>query len=484
MVRGWGHEPGPSGRFRKGRRRIMTRGPAPPGLAVGVAVGGGRAPGPQTFLAGGPPTFGRPHRPLLVRVANHVGRAVEPLVPRAAQLDSDNLIETARRRRGLERYDLPGVPGSRHLLALEALVSALSDEAVLTPAGRYFSRGQLISSLVNRLELAAALEQDPTLRGLPLSPALVIVGLPRSGTTLLQHLLARDPEHRFVRHWEAARPCTPRGAEGERSARRAMDRSLKLLDYLAPDARSLHPVGTSEPTECVTLFSNSFASLELATMHQIPSYLDWCLTNDLAFAYDEYAQQLRVLQRNETRSRWLLKSPAHLFWLDQLGRVLPGARVIRVHRDPLEVLGSFCSLAAVLSGISSDRIECAAIGARWAPAWATALSRAAEARREWPDDRWVDIAYTDLVADPLAEVRRIYAHFGLELRDATEASMASYLAAQPRSSTGAHRYTLAQFGLDPDREAERFAAHRAASADWPTTAAAARSCTAPAEARR
>jgi hypothetical protein len=410
-------------------------------------------------------SFERPYRPVGLRMANYGGRTLQHLRPGALSLDRDSLVGAARRRSNLHDADLSFVPGVNHQEALDCFLTSLENEAALTPTGRYFAREQVITSLSNRLALSHALAVDPSVADHDLSPAIVIVGLPRSGTTLLQHLLARDPAHRVLRQWEAPRPAAPRGPDQDLAAQRATDRSLRLLDYLAPDARALHPVDTVEPTECVTLFSNSFASLELATFNQVPSYLSWCLTSDLAGAYREYALQLGVLESYERRSRWLLKSPAHLFWLNQLLTVLPQARVIQIHRDPLSVLGSFCSLSAVLSGIGSDDVDLPALGARWAPAWAEGLDRAQKARELWPGDQFVDVEYTDLVRNPMGEVRRIYDRFDLELDDGTCSLMGDFLSSHGQHAQGVHRYSLAQFGLDPDREADRFARYRQNAAD-------------------
>jgi hypothetical protein len=404
--------------------------------------------------------FERPHRPVGLRLANRAGWFVARVRPGVLSLDRDDLVETARRRSGLHDLDLAEASPTSYVEALDALLGSLEHQAALTPAGRYFAREQVVTSLSNRLALNAALAADPDVRNRSLSPALVIVGLPRSGTTFLQHLLARDPAHRVLRHWEAAHPAAERGPSQDQAAQRATDRSLRLLDYLAPDARALHPVDTGEPTECVTLFSNSLASLELATINQVPGYLAWCLANDLSGAYREYELQLKVLESHECRPRWLLKSPAHLFWLNQLLEVLPHARIIQIHRDPLEVLGSFCSLSAVLSGIGSDHVDLAAIGARWAGAWADGLARAEVARMRWPSDRFVDLEYSSLVRDPMHEVRRIYERFDLELRGDAHSLMTAFIASHPQHAGGVHRYSLSQFGLDPDLEADRFVRFR------------------------
>jgi Sulfotransferase family len=407
--------------------------------------------------------FERPHRPLGLRAANLAGGALRRVRHRALSLDRDDMIATARRRTGLAEAELALAPAGTYLDGLDVLLGSLECEARLTPAGRYFAREQVITSLSNRLLLSEARRTHPRLDTPEVAPPVVIVGLPRSGTTFLQHLLARDPKWRVLRQWEAAHPAATRSTAADTAAQRATDRGMRVLDYLAPDARILHPVDTLEPTECVTLFSNSFASLELATINQTPSYLQWCLGQTMEDAYAEYVLQLAVLENVERRPRWLLKSPAHLFWLDRLVAVMPDVRIVQVHRDPLEVIGSFCSLSAVLCGIGSDHVDLPEMGARWAPAWAEGLARTDRVRRTLAGECVVDVEHTDLIADPMGQVRRIYDTFGLELSDTALETMSEYAATQRQHGRATHRYTLAQFGLDSAVERERFSRFRVGS---------------------
>jgi hypothetical protein len=68
------------------------------------------------------------------------------------------------------------------------------------------------------------------------------------------------------------------------------------------------------------------------------------------------------------------------------------------------------------------------------------------------DSRFVDVHFRELVADPLAVVRRIYDVAQRELTDDAEERMRAYLAANPRGKHGAHTYRLADYGLDePER---------------------------------
>ena len=199
---------------------------------------------------------------------------------------------------------------------LSVLARALDQEARLTPVGRHFTRGRTVSSLRNRLLLARTMSARPELFAHPLVPPTVIVGLPRTGSTLLQSLLAQDPLHRPLLTWEAAMPV-PDPATPDRREHR-LSRQMRVIDYVAPTARSLHPIGPELPTECVALMANSFASLELAAINWVPSYLNWCLTHRLSSHYRYLYRQLQVLPARRSAARWLLKSPSHLFWLDDL----------------------------------------------------------------------------------------------------------------------------------------------------------------------
>lgn len=340
---------------------------------------------------------------------------------------------------------------------LDAFLSALRTEADLTPAGCRFAHGVLRSGLTNRLRIQRALAAHADIAGRPVGPALVVVGLPRSGTTLLQHLLSLDTHNRSLRQWEASCPVPSPGADpdADRRRMRSAERSTWLLDRLLPQARVLHPTGPALPTECVTLFANSFASLELGVIYQVPSYVDWCLQTDMRPHYAFYARQLQVLARHEHRARWSLKSPAHLFWLDELTEALPESRIVFLRRDPIDVLSSFCRLVMVMSAATARWVDPHAVGAYWSRVWAEGVRRATAARARIAPERWVDVEYRDLVADPVGTVSDVYDACGLPFGDGLARALREHLAAHPRQSSTI-RYSLEGFGLDADEQRRRF----------------------------
>ena len=372
-------------------------------------------------------------------------------------LDEARLIDMARRRTGLD--DL-GTDEFREPLVV--LLDSLEREARLTPLGRYFARGQIVSSLENRLKLRADLRDHPDIASEEIRRPLYVVGLPRTGTTLLQNLLALDPANRSLLHWEAARPSPPpERATYETDVRiSAAERTVRLLDYLAPDARALHAVGPRVPTECVTLLANSFASLEIPTIHEVPEYLRWCLSADMRPHYAYYHSQLQHLQWHCSGERWLLKSPAHLFWIDVLLETFPDACIVQTHRDPLKAIGSYCSLAAVLHSIGSDSVDLRSIGETWAAAWAEGLDRAMAVRERVAGGAFFDSHYDEFLANPPVMVRRIYEHFELPFPHGFDERMRRYLQQHPQHASGVHRYSLEQFGMNPAVESSRFERYR------------------------
>jgi hypothetical protein len=408
--------------------------------------------------------FRRPHRPVGVRVANLAGTLVTKAssVRRVGPLDLDEgslLAAAARTARATDFGD-----ETLWRPALRALLASLESESRLTPVGRWCARGQLLGCLVNRLRMERDWARDPSKLERPVRRPLVVLGLPRSGTTLLQNLLAQDLANRSLLQWEASTPSPPpQSASYDTDPRIARATStMRVLDYLAPSARALHPVGPRLPTECVTLFANSFASLELAAINWTPGYLAWCLSADMRPHYAYYRRQLQLLQSGHRAERWALKSPAHLFWLDVLLETFPDAAVVQLHRDPVEVIGSYCSLVSTLVGVGSDQVDVAAIGATWSRAWADGLDRATRARTAATvDTRVYDVHYRDLVADPVSTVRRLYARFDLPYSPEFDAAMRAFLAANPQHKGGVHRYSLEQFGLDHAAETARYATYRA-----------------------
>jgi hypothetical protein len=399
----------------------------------------------------------RPRHPLPARAINAAGGALARLGLSAPSLRAQGLLRAARRKTGLDDF---GEPGFRE--GLERLLESLEGEARLTTLGRLIARGQLSSLLETRLRLVDHRRRHPELARQPVRAPLFVLGLPRTGTTILHALLAQDPAHRAPLSWEVAFPCPPpeREAAPTDPRIRATDRQLEQLERLAPSFDAIHPMGALLPQECVAILALEFQSLQFQASYRVPSYQRWLDARDLRPAYRFHREFLQHLQSVGPPLRWVLKTPGHLPALETLLEVYPDALLVQTHRDPLEVLASVSSLECTLRGAASDAIDPVEIGSEQVELWAGLLERGMQARRRAAaEERFFDLHFGDLLADPLAAVRRIYAHFGLELAPAAAGAMQRFLDDNPRDKHGVHRYALESFGIDAAVARERFAGY-------------------------
>ncbi|MEX0665605.1 MAG: sulfotransferase [Acidimicrobiia bacterium] len=344
---------------------------------------------------------------------------------------------------------------------LENFIGSLNDEAQLSELGAVAIEAQITKCLVNRLRVTAWLKEHPTLRDAPVERPIIVLGLPRTGTTLLSELFHRDPATRSLMRWEAMDSVPPPQAATFTTDPRveAARVDAGMLDALNPGFRAIHYEAPDGPTECVAVLAQDFKSLLWECVANVPSYGEWLLACDQASAY-EYHHDVLCLLQSGAPGRWALKTPQHCLELDALLARYPDARLVMTHRDPVTVVASLCSLVRSLSGTFSDADHGAYINAHWTAVAAELVERVMTWRGTHDDAIFVDVAYDDLVADPIAAVRSVYERGGDELTPSAESAMRGYLAEHPHGEHGRHRYDLDALGLDAGALRDRFATYR------------------------
>jgi len=397
----------------------------------------------------------RPHRPPSIRLINSLGRAASRWGFPVPSLREDRLLEAAKTKAGLSDF------GPDHFRAgLDQLLASLDREAGLTTLGRVLARGQLVGLLADRLRLVEHRKRHPELESIRIERPLFVLGLPRTGTTILHGLLAQDPGHRSPLAWEVGFPCPPPRQEsyGDDPRIGQMDRQLDQLRRLVPGFDAIHPMAARLPEECVAILALELQSVLFTTMYDIPSYLTWLEQQDMGSAYGFHLQFLQHLQSRRPAGRWVLKTPAHLMAIDALFEVYPDALIVQTHRDPIEVMASTASLHCTLRGVASDDVDPRHTGRQQLEFWSRTLRRGMQARerRAGQTGQFFDSYYSDLLADPLACVRRMYEHFDLDLTDQAAQRMERFLAEHSQHKHGMHRYTPETFGIDPARDARHF----------------------------
>ena len=401
----------------------------------------------------------RPHRPPALRLLNGVGGALRAAGVPLVRLDEQSLLDRAAKNTGLSDF---GDAGFRE--PLRVLLASFENEAALTLLGRIIARGDAVRTLENRLHFVDTLKRNPEIAEPPVRRPLFILGLPRTGTTILHELLAQDPANRVPMTWEVMHPWPPpQRATYETDPRIAqVEQHFAGVDKIIPNFKSMHPMGAQLPQECVAITQHEFATMLYLTTHDVPSYQRWLDSADMRPVYASHRRWLQYLQWHCPAERWVLKSPGHLWALDALLAVYPDARIVQTHRDPLKVIASLASLLALLRSMASDRIDPYAIGAEWTVRLAQGLAKTMQVRATGAlrDEQVFDMQFAEFIADEIAMVRRIYAHFEIEFTAEADRRMRRFLAANPKDRHGGHRYTLAQSGLDVATERERYAAYQ------------------------
>jgi Sulfotransferase family len=367
-------------------------------------------------------------------------------------LDIDALEASAATTTGRSDF---GTPSYRD--GLEMLVRSLNEEAQLSEIGYAALEAQIVGMLANRLRVVAWRRDHPEVADQRVTAPLVVIGLPRTGTTLLSALLGCDTGRRPLMRWESS-DCIPppETATFTTDPRIEATRAgMQMLDALNPDFKAIHYDPADGPTECVTLLAQHFVSTLWETLANVPAYGEWLLAVDETDAYSYHHDVLQVLQ-SRAPGRWSLKSPHHGLAVKELRAQYPDARVVVTHRDPVTVVASVCSLIQSLSGTFSDADHTAYIASHWPNVADEIVTRIAEFRDGNGDDGFFDVQYPDLMADPIAVVRDIYEWEGTEFTPAAEKAMREYMADHAQDKFGRHTYSLERFGLDATELRERF----------------------------
>jgi hypothetical protein len=368
-------------------------------------------------------------------------------------LDTDWFLEQAAAEAGLDDFgDLPFRAG------IDALLWALQHESGNPPDRLTEVAAKLVlPGLVKRLRLVDDRKRYPQIASQEVRAPIVITGLPRTGSTHLQALLATRPGARSPLEWEMRLPSPPPAAATFRTDPRIA--LVQVAINARPNASALqaiHPYGAQRPEQCLGLIDWGFVNQTYLAYQRIPSYYEFYLGADQRLVYEHHKRFLQHLQAFAP-GEWVLKWPKHVFGLDALLEVYPDARIVWTHRDPGKVIPSSVSFVGTLRSMNSPVFDPRRFGAEWTALEDMGLHRGLAARDRVGDDRFLDVHYNDLTADPVAEVTRIYRHFGIPVDDETVDRVRGFQDENPHGKHGAHQYTPEQFGLDPERIQRRFA---------------------------
>ena len=397
--------------------------------------------------------FNGPYAPVPIRWLNSLARRAKPVFNRPGYLKSEQLLEAAGRRTGLQDFGDP-----RFEEALAALLDSVNREGKLTFFGRFAFRQFLVENLCSRLRVIEVLKRFPEIRRQNIARPIFITGWYRTGTTYLQNLLASHPNVRAPLYWELRYPCPttePRSNNPRRQIRK-VDMESGIHRWLAPGFDAVHPMRSGKPEECLHLFEKACAGTTAFFITEAKSFAWWLLDHDPGHGYDFFKLQLQLLNWLRPGRLWVLKWPYHLWRLEALLQCFPEAVIILLHRDPCEAIPSVCSLAAAARAPFCDAIDAKALGEFWLNYCEAGLRRGLAAQANGGRYRIIDIRYRDLRQNPRSVVDQIQAASGMDNVPAWPQSSPASGKVFEKKGPQLHVYSPTQFGLKSAEIRERF----------------------------
>jgi hypothetical protein len=371
-------------------------------------------------------------------------------------LDADTIVARARAETGLDDLGDTDVEAR-----LRAQVAAVDADTGLSGLGRHIVRDRLVGLMAARLRFEDYVRRHPEALDVELAPPVIVVGLPRSGTTHLVNLLAADSRFRSMPWWEVREPTPVRG---DGPGRDGVDpRYLRcfteweLAKQTAPLIALMHdrpPWGIEEDCELVDL---DLCSYTLEWHARVPAWRDHYLALDQRSHYAFLRRELQVLTHLRGPNRWVLKTPQHLEQLGPLLDTFPDATIAFTLRDPVAVLQSALTMLAYGDRLRRVCVDADGLAAYWLDRVERLLRAAVRDAHLIRASQRVDVEFGEFMADDLAMATRILGVAGMELTDAARAQLTDYLAGNPRGKDGRVVYDLrADFGLDPAVLYDRF----------------------------
>lgn len=378
---------------------------------------------------------------------------------KATVLTVDAVCEAAVARTGLHDF---GPDDFRDRLGLQLAEMDADDER--TGLGRMLMFADSTRYAANRLRIHDLVARHPEIADIPIERPVIVIGLPRSGTTNLVNLLASDTRFRSMPLWESYEPVPdprePIGADGVDPRWTRCQQGWEAMQAGAPFVAAMHPMEPDHVHEENELMAPDFSNYNLEWVARAPAWRDHYLAQDQTPHYAYLKEVLQILQWYRPRERWVLKSPQHLEQIGPLLATFPDATIVVTHRDPVAVVQSTATMLAygARTLYRSTRPEWYAD--YWTDRIARLLDSSLRDRHLLPAERTVDVFFHEYMDDEMGTLQRVYDAAGIELSEAARAEIEAYRSAHPRGKQGRVVYDLRRdFSVTPEEVRSRFGAY-------------------------
>jgi hypothetical protein len=322
----------------------------------------------------------------------------------------------------------------------------MDDDGDRTALGRLGFFNDCVRYAANRLRIRDLLQRHPEIRDVRIDRPIVVVGLPRSGTTHLVNLIAADERLRSMPLWESYEPVPdPReghGRDGVDPRWQRCHQAWEAMELTLPYLSAMHPMHPDHVHEELELELPDFSSYTPEWVARCPQWRDFYLSHDQTPHYGYLRTVLQILQWFRPGERWVLKSPQHLEQLGPLLVTFPDATVVVTHRDPVSVVQSAATMMTYAARMSYRH----PMPEFYLEYWADRIRRLLEASvRDRPllhEGRTHDVLFHEFMRDDMATVEHIYDVAGLAMTDRARRQITTYRDTHRRGSDGRVVYDL------------------------------------------
>ena len=374
------------------------------------------------------------------------------------KINANEILDQAKSETGLSDLGEP-----LFFEGLNRLIDSINNEANLNEIGIQAQPIRIQGLLSNRLRFEEDLKKFPEILDQQIIAPIVIVGLPRTGSTMTHRLLASDPNHTAMLWWEGRYPALlPGEKRGDIEARMELGKAeVDAVVAASPEALDIHPWDYKGADEEILLLEHNFLSTVPESFMALPSYSKWIEEQDHTLAYEDLKKFIQYLQwqnPGREKKRWVLKSPHHLGFIDKMISVFPDAKIIQTHRDPIKTVPSFCSMCANLFEPLTTNFDKVFIGKHWSNKLTRALNHCMNISEQHPDN-FLDLEFLNMIKDPIDEMKKIYEFIGESFGEKTEVAMEAWRE-ENKHEMGAHKYSLEEYDLTESQINDNFAKYQ------------------------
>jgi hypothetical protein len=371
--------------------------------------------------------------------------------------DVNELLTTARERTGLSDFG-----PSDFMEGLTVLIDGINKSALIRNDRREHLRERFLNILVNRLWFAKDLSEHPEIEDEEIRPPVIIVSLPRTGSTKLQRVLGASDDFQVLRLWSVSRFARiPGMADGGKAERIRQTREYEKWMYeVSPEILKWHPMHTEEPEEDCFLMESTFRETLNYGITGVTDFLEWLEKADKQPAFDYFISAIKYLQwqsPSDKHKPWLFKNPFHLGGEKQLTKMYKGPRFIVTHRDPVKCMPSVTHTMMAVRKMYSEQDTSQTLASEMLEACSNQTVEHIKWRDSNPDVPVLDLSFREVTLGGIGTLKKIYDFLGMELSETALANMKAWEDRNPREKHGRTSYSPDEIGMSDSKIRSAFA---------------------------